>query len=656
LTRLSKDQPSLPDILASLPDSPGVYLHKDAQGEVLYVGKAKNLRSRVRSYFQPSSSHTTRIAAMVRQVADIQILTTRTETEALILEASLIKRHQPRYNVELKDDKSYPFFKLTVNERFPRLTLTREEREEEAEYFGPYTNVKAARETLRMLHTFFPLRTSRMTLDGTKTYRPCLNKQLGRCLAPCTGQVQPADYRKLIDKVRMFFLGKDKELVKTLQTDMEALAEQQRFEEAAVARDALRAVETTLQRQQVVDPARDSDQDVFALHRVSHYAMVAVLFIRHGRLIGHDAFFLSNTEDTEDGELLQRVMTRLYTSPTAQPPREVVLGAALPEQEALAEHMERVRGGAIRFTQAQRGEKRNLLDLAGQNARTALEQRLARVADDEHVVEDARRRLHLRRLPRRVEAFDISNIQGRHTVASLVAWRDNQPDKAHYRKFRIQTVSGPDDFAAMEEVLTRRYQRVLAEGGALPDLILIDGGKGQVNMAAQVLERLGISPTQVDLLGLAKGRTEHRRGGGPKDKFEYVVKPHVKTELRLPANSSTLHFLQRIRDESHRFAVTYHRTLRKRSQLRSGLEDLPGVGPSRVKKLLTRFGSLKRVAEASLEDLLAVPGLPQAAAHTIFQALNNKPQPPNTKNLASEDIPGEEDISSEIETGDDAHT
>ncbi|MDH4224772.1 MAG: excinuclease ABC subunit UvrC [Deltaproteobacteria bacterium] len=627
--------PRVAAVLAGLPDSPGVYLHKDADGRVLYVGKAKSLRQRVRSYFQSPHGLSTRIAAMVAQVADIGLFVTRSETEALLLEASLIKKHQPRYNVLLKDDRSYPFFKLTSRELFPRLMLVRETRDPSAEYFGPYTSVKDARETLHMIHRYFKLRTSKWNLDGTKTYRPCLNWQMGKCLAPCRGEVDPAEYRKIVNQVRLFFLGRDRELINHLEENMNQAAQARRYEEAAACRDAVRAVTRTLERQRVVVADPDGSQDVFAVWRESRFAGVEVMFIRNGRLIGHDCFFFDQAEEQSDGDLLKSVLNRLYTSPTAQPPREVVLPVDYEDRPVLAEFLSDRGAGRVKLTVALKGEKRRLVEMGEANARLAVKERMVRHVSDDQILGEVRRSLHLRRIPRRVEAFDISNIQGRHQVASMVSWNDNRPDKDGYRKFKIQTVVGPDDFASMEEVLTRRYTRLVADGAPLPDLILIDGGKGQVNMAWSVLEKLGISPTRLDLIGLAKGRTEKRRAGSKRLQetrlvdFEYVVKPQMKNEITLKRNSPTLHFLQRIRDETHRFAITYHRALRSKSTIRSGLDHLPGIGPKRVKLLLRHFGSLKRVGEADLDELLRVPGLPPKLAAEIYQSLGagQKPSP-----------------------------
>jgi len=612
--------------LDALPDAPGVYLHKDAEGRVLYVGKAKSLRSRVRSYFQPSADHTVRIATMVRQVRDFELFQTGSEAEALILEANLIKKHRPRYNINYKDDKSYPFFKLTVGEMFPRLYLVREKFDKTAEYFGPYASVKDAKETLGMIRRHFKLRTSKMALDGTKTYRPCLNFQLRRCLAPCRGTVEVEEYRTIVNQVRLFFQGRDKELIARMEREMREYSTQRRYEEAARVRDAIGAVTRTLARQKMLVPDADAQQDIFAVYRESHHAGVQALFVRNGRLIGTDFMPLERTEGMEDGEVLRSVLNRLYTRPSAVLPNTILIPVPVDDMDVLEDFLSQEKGSRVHITVVQRGERRHLVDLAYENARQALKERLARHLDDESVLAEVQRALSLRRLPRRVEAFDISNIQGTNSVASLVAWENNHAAKDGYRRFKIKSFTGSDDFRAMYEVLTRRYSRVLAEGSPLPDLILIDGGKGQVNVARHALDELGISPTQVDVIGLAKGRTEERRERRLHTRparatdYEYVVKPELKGEIELKRNSATLHFLQRIRDESHRFAIAFHRAMRKREALHSELEELPGVGKKRVRALLQHFGSLKRVRTATLAELKALPGLPAPAAQRIFDA------------------------------------
>ena len=617
----------LTQILEGLPDGPGVYLHKDQGQRVLYVGKAKSLRSRVRSYFHSSSAHNPRIAAMVNQVRDVEVFRTRSESEALILEANLIKKHQPRYNINYKDDKSYPFFKLTVDEMYPRLYLTREKFGKGAEYFGPYASVKDARETLYLIRRHFKLRTSKMKLDGTRAFRPCINFQLEKCLAPCRGVVPATDYARIVDQVRMFFQGRQRELIGRMESEMQAHAGAQRYEEAARLRNGIAAVRRTMEKQQVLVPDPKADQDVVALVRESHFAGVEMLFIRNGRLIGTDFILFDHTEGMSDEHILGGWLNRLYTRPAALLPREILIPFPVEDMAVLADFLSAEKGARVRIHAARRGDKAKLVALARDNARHALRERISRHVDDGAVLEEVRRTLHLRRLPHRVEAFDISNIQGSDPVASMVVWENNRALKSDYRKFKIRSVTGPDDFQSMFEVIVRRYRRAVTGEQPLPDLVLIDGGKGQVNVAQLALEQLGISATQVDLVGLAKGRSEIRRsrgraipGGDTGEDYEYVVKPQRKNEQRLKRNSATLHFLQRIRDESHRFAIDFHRSLRRKKSLTSDLERISGVGPALARNLLRHFGSLKRVKEAQPEALGRVPGLPAATAARIHAA------------------------------------
>lgn len=618
-------------LLEGLPDAPGVYLHKDQPGRVLYVGKAKSLRSRVRSYFQASAAHTPRIAAMVAQVRDIEIFQTGSESEALILEANLIKKHRPRYNITYKDDKSYPFFKLTVGEMFPRLYLTREKFDKGAEYYGPYASVKDARQTLNMIRRYFKLRTSKMKLDGTRTYRPCINYQLRKCLGPCRGEVLVEDYAVATEEVRLFFQGREKELIARLEGEMNEHAEAQRFEEAAKVRDAVRAVRRTMSKQLVLVPDLGTDQDVFALYRESHFAGIEILFIRHGRLIGSDFIMVDHTEGMSDEEILRGWLGRLYTRPAALFPKEILLPFPVEDMEVLEGFLTGERGGRVRILPVKRGAKRKLIDMAENNAKRELKERMVRHVDDDTVLEEVKRVLHLRRLPERVEAFDISNIQGSDPVASMVVWETNRAAKSDYRKYKIRTTTGPDDFQAMYEVISRRYRRAVDGEQPLPDLILIDGGKGQVNSAARALMELGISLTQVDVIGLAKGRTDRRMGRvlGVED-YEYVVKPDMKNEHRLKRNSTTLYFLQRIRDESHRFAITFHRSLRRKRALTMDLEGIEGVGKKRAQALLRHFGSLKKVQGADVALIQAVPGISVHTAERIHAAYAGKGGAPDS--------------------------
>lgn len=609
--------------LTTLPELSGVYLFRNAQGDILYIGKAKSLRQRVRSYFQPSANHTLRIQILVSLVHDVSLVITDTEAEALILEEQLIKTHRPRYNVLLKDDKSYPFCKLSTQELFPRLKLVREKHDKQSEYFGPFPSVKDAREMLRLVNRYFPLRTSKMELDGRKTYRPCLNFQMKRCLAPCRGDVSVEAYQEVVRQVRLFLKGKDNELLQDLKRLMLEASDRLDFEKAAQIRDQIQAVQRVFAKQAVLSTTGE-DQDVFNLYREADSAGIQVLFIRNGRLLGTDFFFYDSSEQASDDNLLGQVLNRIYMAEAAQIPREVLLPFEYSDQPSLEQALNERAERKVQVRVPKKGRKRELVAMAFQNAKVHLEEQRQRTVQDHSVLEHVQRHLLLRRLPETVEAFDISHLSGTMTVASMVCWKDNHPFKAGYRKFKIKNLEGPDDFASMEEVLTRRYRRALERQEPLPDLILIDGGKGQISAAAEALQRLGMDLNQVDLIGLAKGRSErrkkYRRGNG--EDFEYVVKPNQKNEIRLHRNTEVLFFLQNIRDESHRFAIEFQRQLKRKDNLKSLLDEIPGVGPTRKKSLLKHFGSLKRLQAASLEELLEAPGLPAPLAQTIFEFLH----------------------------------
>ena len=616
--------PPLTSKLKHLPDRPGVYLFRNSGGDVLYVGKAKSLRSRVRSYFHTSASHNIRIQVMVSLVRDVSLIITDTEAEALILEEQLIKTHLPRYNVNLKDDKSYPYCKLTLNESYPRLFLVREKHDPKAEYFGPFPSVKEARQVLRMVYRYFQLRTSKMDLNGKKTYRPCLNFQLKRCLGPCRGTVPVEDYDEAVQQVRLFMRGRHHELLEQIKSRMKDASAKLEFEKAAMLRDQARALGRIFEKQTVLD-AKGNDQDVFNLFRESNSAGIQVLFIRNGRLLGTDFFFYEECEQVTDDNLLGQVLNRIYMNDKAVMPREILLPFEYSDQQELEEVLNEKSERKVSVLRPHRGRKKELVQMAFNNAKMNLSEQRARTLQDEEVLRRVQNALHLKHLPMNVEAFDISHLSGNQTVASMVSWKRNHASRQDYRKYRIQSIEGPDDFASMKEVLTRRYKRTLNGEMPLPNLILIDGGKGQVNVAHQVLVDLGIPLERIDLIGLAKGRSERRRvGGGSKLKdFEYIVKPNMKNEIRPHRNSPELYFLQNIRDESHRFAIQFQRQLKRSEILHSVLEDIPGVGSERRKLLLRQFGSLTSLKKASIEDLLHVPGISKKLAGDIHSFLSS---------------------------------
>ena len=609
--------------LSHLPDLPGVYLFKDDQESVLYIGKSKSIRNRVRSYFHGSAKHNLRIKLMVSRIHDFSLIVTDTEAEALILEEQLIKRHHPRYNVALKDGKSYPYCKLTVGEMYPRLVLVREKIDSISEYYGPYTSVKDARQVLKAVMTYFPLRTSKMLLDGKKTYRPCLNFQMKRCLAPCQGDVSVEDYEKIVRQVRLFLKGRDQELLQELEKRMKQSSKKLEFEKSAQYRDQIQAMRRIFARQMVLD-VQGKDQDVFNLYRESDSTGVQVLFIRNGRLLGTDFFFFEDSSEASNDNLLGQVLHRIYMPEGSIVPREILLPFEYSDRKLLEDALNQKSVRRIYVVCPQKGRKKELVSMAFSNAKVNLSEQRSRFAKNTNILKHVKHEIKLNRLPEVVEAFDISHLSGTMTVASMVCWKKNSPSNEDYRKYKINNISGPNDFASMKEVLTRRYSRTLAEGKNLPDLILIDGGKGQINIAAKVLTELGILQ-KVDLIGLAKGRSERKRGlsRGKNVDYEYVVKPNQKNEIRMHRNSDVLFFLQNIRDESHRFAIEFQRKLKRKNTLHSQIDNIPGIGPKRRRLLLKHFGSLTGLRQAALDEILQVPGIPEKLAKEIQSSLKN---------------------------------
>ena len=608
--------------LSHLPNLPGVYLFKDDQDSILYIGKSKSIRNRVRSYFNSSAKHNLRIRLMTSRIHDLSLIVTDTEAEALILEDQLIKRHHPRYNVALRDGKSYPYCKLTVGEMYPRLLLVREKIDAKSEYYGPYPSVKDARQVLKAVMTYFPLRTSKMQLDGTKTYRPCLNFQMERCLAPCRGVVPAEEYAKIVRQVRLFLKGRDKVLIKDLEQKMKKSSERLEFEKSAQYRDQIQAMRRIFERQMVLE-VQGKDQDVFNLFREADATGVQVLFIRNGRLLGTDFFFFEDSSEASDDNLLGQVLHRIYMPEGSIVPREILLPFEYSDRKMLEDALNKKSRHRVHVGCPRKGRKKELVSMAYSNAKVNLSEKRIRYVKNKDILKHVKYEIKLDRLPEVVEAFDISHLSGTMTVASMVCWKNNSPSNQDYRKFKIRGVSGPDDFAGMKEVLTRRYSRTLSEGGALPDMILIDGGKGQINIAAKVLEELGIL-NKVDLIGLAKGRSERKSGRsrGKNIDYEYVVKPNQKNEIRMRRNSDVLYFLQNIRDESHRFAIEFQRKLKRKHTLHSKIDDVPGIGPKRRRLLLNHFGSLTGLKQASTEEILQVPGIPEKLAVEIWTHLN----------------------------------
>ena len=596
--------PALDSKLAHLPDQPGVYLFKDQSGDVLYIGKAARLADRVRSYFLKGTDHTPKTALLVSQIADLETMVTRSELEALILESNLVKRHRPRFNVVLRDDKQYPYLRLPVKDRFPRLSIVRRVQKDGALYYGPYTPAGALRETLKVIKKVFPLATCTIDIDG-KAERACIEFEIKRCMAPCTGQQTQEDYHRIVRQVRQFLEGHDRELIDELRSQMDAAAAREEFEEAARLRDRIFKIERTLERQRITQTA-SIDQDVIGVARHGTSVDLQLLFVRGGLLIGRKDFFWLESADATDEELVRSAVEQFYNK-EGQPPRELLIPVSIPDADLLARWLSDKRGETVRVLAPERGTKHQLVLLAEENAAAALADHLRNEELDRQAGEELQRVLRLETAPRRIEGFDISNTMGNQSVASMVVWENGRMKQSDYRRFKIATVQGANDFASMHEVVTRRYGGM--EDLARPDLVLIDGGLGQLASARAALQEAGHPGLAV--IGLAKAK-------GEKDERVYV--PGRKNPIVLRANSPATHLLQRIRDEAHRFAVTFHRKLRSKTLVTSQLDQIIGIGSVTRTKLLKRFGSLANVAEAS-EDALREAGLSERVVRQLRREL-----------------------------------
>jgi excinuclease ABC subunit C len=598
--------------LKKYPTAPGVYIMKGEDEGVLYVGKAKNLRNRLRTYFSARGDGRTHIRFLMDRVRNIATIVTDTEKEALILENTLIKKYRPRYNIHLRDDKTYVSIRLDPREEFPALQVVRKVRRDGALYFGPFSSSSAVRETLKEIYRIFPLRHYPLAACRRRG-RPCLFYQIGQCSAPCHGKISLEEYRELVRGVIALLSGRENEVVALLDEKMRAAASGMRFEEAARLRDQVRAIEQTVERQKVVE-AGGGDQDVIGLHREGGEVEVAVLFIRGGKLIGRRIYDLE-WRLAED-ELLSNFIQQFYGLDIFIPD-QVLLPFALDDAPALSEWLTERKGKKVAVTAPQRGAKREIVSLAERNALEAFRERGSRREARQGVLEEIREKLHLSRPPRRMECFDISNVGGRQSVGSMVVLTDGEPDKGAYRHFRIRSVEGADDYASLYEVLKRRLLRGIEED-LLPDFILIDGGKGQLSVLSAVLAEVGLEE-RIDAAGIAKSRVlANVRGKAVERSEERFFLPGRKNPVLLRQGSPALFMLERLRDEAHRFAITHHRKLRGKQALQSSLEEIPGVGPARRRALLKHFGSLKKIKEASLEELNAAPGVPGSLARDVW--------------------------------------
>ncbi len=626
--------------LAAVPNRPGVYIMRNGEGEVIYVGKAANLRSRIRSYFGSPHSFETKVRRLVEQIADFEFIVTDSAQEALILEATLVKRHQPFFNVRLKDDKHYPYLKIDLGNPWPRVEITRRVQPDGGmRYFGPYASAGSVRKTLDLVKKLFPWRSCTKAITG-KDPRPCLDYYIHRCIAPCSGYCAKEEYDNVIRQVILFLEGRADEVVKELRQKMAEAAEGWEFERAAVLRDQIRAVERVTERQAMAT-TDFVDTDVFGLARQDNQACVQVFFIRATKVIGRDTFTLAGVSDEPEEQVVASFLKQFYQSATYVPQR-ILLPCRVAESPLIQAWLSQMRGSKTKLVTPQRGEKRRLVAMAEENAREALQMMQARWLADSGktraALEELQEELNLPNLPQRIECYDISSIGGTAAVGSMVVFLDGRPRSAEYRRFRIKTVAGADDYAMLQEVLRRRFKRASARGepiepradsgparpstgsgradegavgydeswGVLPDLVIVDGGKGQLNAALDVMRDLGVG--HIPAAGLAK-------------QHEELFVQDMSEPIVLPRTSQALYLVQRIRDEAHRFAITYHRGVRQKASIRSALDAIPGIGPKRKRALLRKFGSVQRIRQASLDDIAATPSFTRALAEKVREHL-----------------------------------
>jgi len=637
-----KDLPLLESI-RGLPQSPGVYLMKGSKGEVLYIGKAKNIRSRVRSYFRDTTDTRYTVKFLASKVSDIEYLITTNEKEAIILEDTLLKKHKPRYNIRLKDDKTYVSIKLTLSEKFPRILVTRQVRTEGKrsllkpahacfkrgacgdKYFGPYASAQKARETVRFIRHLFPLCSCSLS-EFRNRVRPCLDYQLGICSAPCVNFISETAYKELVDKTILFLEGRNKELLSELRATMAEASSAQKFEKAGKIRDQIRSIEATLEEQKVVSQ-KMIDRDIFAYVSSDESLLIQALFVRDGRLSGARDFFFKNQEFPAE-EALSSFLSQYYSGDRSLLtacrdrfiPDEIIVSLDIEDKEAIEGWLSEKKGRKVRIFLPSKGDRFKLLKMAEANAKEAIKKRQESVEGHQALLEALRKRLHLKQIPKMIEAFDISNIGGKLAVGAMVTFEDAKPNKNRYRLYKIRTLEEPDDYGMMSEVLSRRYREAGRELG-LPDLILIDGGKGQLNIALKVISELGIK--DIDIAAIAK---EHPplspldkggiKGGIPGEK---IYLPNVKDPIILKEGSPPDLFMRKIRDEVHRFAISFHKKLR--GKIKSALDEIPGIGRVKRNTLLKHFGSVEKIREAPIEELTMIRGITPGMAEAIKKAL-----------------------------------
>lgn len=616
-------EPLIEHRLRVTPEKPGVYLMKDAQDNVVYVGKALVLRNRLRSYFGSPNGLPTKIRRMVAQIADFEFIVTDTESEALILENTLIKRYRPYYNARLKDDKTYPYLKIDLKEEFPRIYITRQVARDGARYFGPFATAGSVRQTMDLVKKLFPYRSCTKHITGSDP-RPCLEYFIHRCVAPCSGYATREEYDEVIQQVILFMEGNTEVVTRDLRSKMAEASLNLEFERAGVLRDQIRSIDKVVEEQQIkVDGDSGTDLDAIAMAQGTNESWVEVFFVRRGKLIGRDRFLMEGTEGESPGLVLGQFAKQFYQSALVIPPT-LLLQHELEEDRLIRDWLRERRGGAVKLLYPKRGHNKKLLDVVAENASQGLVQQRVKWLNNADVLQQAiaelQEELSLPELPQRMECYDISHIQGSNVVGSMVVFQDGKPRPGHYRRFQIKTVEGVDDYASMQEMLRRRFKRlatartrILRDGeistdswAMVPKLVLIDGGKGHLSAALEVFLELGLD--DIPLASLAKEN-------------EWLYVPHTPEPIILPRRSQALYLVQRLRDEAHRFAITYHRNLRSKGSLRSSIDMVTGIGPKRKRMLLRRFGSVQAIKEAPLDEIAAVPGLTRSLALRLKQTL-----------------------------------
>ncbi|WP_250674780.1 excinuclease ABC subunit UvrC [Paraclostridium ghonii] len=596
--------------LKKLPAEPGVYLMKDINDKVIYVGKAISLKNRVRQYFQSSKNHTSKVKSMVKNINKFEYIITDSELEALILECNLIKQYRPKYNVLLRDDKTYPYVKVTINEDYPRILKVRRVLKDKAKYFGPYTNISAVNDTLDIIRNTYPIRTCNIDIEKAikNKVRPCLNKHIKKCVGPCTGEVSKEEYNKMIEEIILFLSGKEEKLIEILKEKMNNCAMDFNFEDAAIYRDKIRSLEDMIQKQKIDSGTSDLNQDIIAMAIANDEACVEVFFIRSGKIVGREHYILEGVMDSSRKSILSSFFKQFYISQDYIP-KEIIIEDEIEDSFVLQAWLCDKKGQKVNIKVPQKGEKKNLVEMVRKNAVEYLEKfsNLNKLKYQKSIgaLEELRNILELENIPKRIESFDISNIQGVDSIGSMVVFTDGKKDKKEYRRYKIKTVEGPNDYDSMAEIVERRIKY-----GYFPDLILLDGGKGQVSSVKKVLDRYDVN---IPLWGIYKDDKHRTKGLISREK-----------EIQLEKTSNLYRFVASIQEEVHNYAISYHRSLRNKSLTKSLLDDIQGIGEKRKKSLLSHFKSIEEIKDASFEELLEVEGMNKSSAESVFKFFNNK--------------------------------